>query len=145
MPARIVHRACHVRRFSAPRSDMRHTSGMPPLTHLRHAALALPLMLAAGPLVAGDYPHTPSDYLRQMDSNGDGRVSVREYVAYMSRGFVRMDSNGDGVLEAGELPGGRGRAVSLKTWQADLRRQFRRLDRNHDGYLDARELAAPPG
>jgi Ca2+-binding EF-hand superfamily protein len=124
---------------------MRHTSGMPPMPHLRRAALALPLMLASGMLVAGDYPHTPSDYLRQMDANDDGRIGTSEYVAYMSRGFVRMDRDGDDVLEAAELPGGRGREVSLKSWQADLRRQFHRLDRNHDGYLDARELSAPPG
>ena len=87
---------------------------------------------------------TPVAYLKQFDRNGDGRVSEAEYVAWMSRGFRRMDRNGDGVLEASELPGSRGKPITLKSFQANLRRQFHRLDRNHDGYLSARELTAPP-
>jgi Ca2+-binding EF-hand superfamily protein len=86
-----------------------------------------------------------SEYLQLFDSNGDGRVSEAEYVAYMSRGFHRMDSNGDGILETDELPGGRGRPITLTDFQNNLRRQFHKLDRNRDGYLDARELTAPPG
>jgi Ca2+-binding EF-hand superfamily protein len=86
-----------------------------------------------------------SEYLQLFDSNGDGRVSEAEYVAYMSRGFPSMDSNGDGILETDELPGGRGRPITLTDFQNNLRRQFHKLDRNRDGYLDARELTAPPG
>ncbi|MFC5580581.1 EF-hand domain-containing protein [Rhodanobacter terrae] len=85
-----------------------------------------------------------SEYLRQFDSNGDGRVSEAEYVAYMSRGFRSMDRNGDGILQTDELPGGRGQPITLTGFQDNLRRQFHKLDRNHDGYLDARELTAPP-
>lgn len=84
-------------------------------------------------------------YLRQMDTDGNGCVSESEYVAYMSRGFLRMDTNHDGVLESSELPSGRGKAVTFKQWQADLRRQFHKLDRRHTGCLDAQELTAPPG
>ncbi|MEO6799979.1 MAG: hypothetical protein ABI178_08580 [Rhodanobacter sp.] len=86
-----------------------------------------------------------ADYLRQFDSNGDGRVSEAEYVAYMSRGFERMDRNGDGVISRDELPGGRGQPITLKAFQRNLRSQFHKLDRNRDGYLDTRELTAPPG
>jgi Ca2+-binding EF-hand superfamily protein len=119
---------------------------MPPAHRMfLRSGLAAGLALATAALAAQGYPGTPADYLRQMDANGDGRVSEAEYVAYMSRGFRRMDANGDGVLEAAELPGGRGRPVTLREWQQDLRRQFHRLDRNRDGVLDARELAAPPG
>ena len=85
-----------------------------------------------------------TDYLRQFDSNGDGKVSEAEYVAYMSRGFFRMDLNHDGILETSELPGGRGRPITLQAFQNNLRRQFHRLDRHYHGYLNAAELTAPP-
>ena len=107
----------------------------------RRNALCLVLLLA--PLFA-HAQSTPAEYLKQFDRNADGRVSEAEYVAWMSRGFRRMDRNGDGVLEASELPGGRGKPITLKSFQDNLRRQFHRLDRNHDGYLSARELTAPP-
>ncbi|WP_346948480.1 hypothetical protein [Dyella sp.] len=106
---------------------------------LAAALLALPCLA-----VAQGYPRTPAEYLRLMDTDGDGRVSEQEYVDYLSAGFRRMDANGDGVLEPEELPGGHGKPITLRSHQDNLRRQFHKLDRNHDGYLDAKELAAPP-
>ncbi len=103
-------------------------------------ALTLAL-LAPSILLAQD---SRSEYLQMFDSNGDGRVSEAEYLAYMSRSFQNMDSNGDGILETDELPGGRGRPVTLTSFQDNLRSQFHKLDRNRDGYLNARELTAPP-
>ena len=102
-------------------------------------AVALCLPLAA---LAQD---SRADYLRQFDSNGDGKVSEAEYVAYMSRGFESMDINHDDILERSELPGGRGQPITLKAFQDNLRRQFHRLDRHHHGSLNAAELTAPPG
>jgi Ca2+-binding EF-hand superfamily protein len=100
------------------------------------AALLLPLAVFA--------QDSRADYLKLFDTNGDGRVSEIEYVAYMSQGFERMDTNHDGVLETDELPGGRGKTITLKAYQDNLRQQFHKLDRNHDDYLNARELTAPP-
>lgn len=107
----------------------------------RLTALALIALLPLG-AAAQD---SREDYLSQFDTNGDGRVSSAEYVVYMSAGFKLMDSNGDGTLEPAELPGGRGKVVTLAGHQSNLRRQFQRLDRNRDGYLNAGELTAPPG
>ena len=101
------------------------------------AAMLLPLAAFA--------QDSRADYLRQFDSNGDGKVSEAEYVTYMSRGFEGMDLNHDGILETSELHGGRGRPITLKAFQDNLRRQFHRLDRHHHGYLNAQELTAPPG
>lgn len=107
--------------------------------------LPLACLLCCVALHAQDYPATPAEYLKRMDTNGDGKVSEAEYVAYMSQGFYRMDTNHDGVLEPSELPGGHGRPITLKQFQDNLRREFHRLDRHHRGYLDAQDLAAPPG
>lgn len=98
--------------------------------------LLVPLALSA--------QQTRGDYLRLFDRNGDGRVSMAEYVSHMSRGFQRMDRNGDGILERSELPGQRGKPVTRAAFENRLRRQFHKLDRNHDGFLSARELTAPP-
>lgn len=84
------------------------------------------------------------EYLERMDSDGDGRVSLEEYLAWMSYAFDRMDRNGDGVLTPDELPGGKGRPVTRGEYRARLTDRFNRQDANGDGFLDARELAAPP-
>lgn len=105
--------------------------------------LGLALVLL-GSTVTALAQSTAAGLFQAMDSNGDGRISETEYVAYMSQGFYRRDLNHDGVLEPAELPGGHGKPVTLKEWQDNLRREFRQLDRNHDGYLSPQELMQPP-
>lgn len=84
------------------------------------------------------------EYLERMDSDGDGRVSLPEYQAWMSYAFDRMDANGDDLLSADELPGGKGRPVTRAEHLAKLAAAFNRQDSTRDGFLDAREMAAPP-
>jgi len=43
-----------------------------------------------------------------LDANGDGKLSVVEIQAPSQRWFKRYDKNGDGILEADEIPDGRG-------------------------------------
>jgi Ca2+-binding EF-hand superfamily protein len=104
------------------------------------AALAALLWLPLAVLAQG----TASTLFQAMDANGDGRISEAEYVDYMSQRFYLMDRNHDGVLEQDELPGGRGKPITLEEWQDNLRREFHKLDRHHRGYLDQRELMQPP-
>jgi hypothetical protein len=106
---------------------------------MRAAALALLLWLPAAAFAQGT-----SSLFQAMDTNGDGRVSEAEYVAYMSQGFYRRDRNHDGVLEPDELPGGHGKPITLQEWQDNLRKEFRKLDRHHHGYLTGQELMQPP-
>jgi len=83
-------------------------------------------------------------YLQRMDRDGDGRVSLDEYLAWMSYAFDARDLDHDGVLSPAELPGGRGKPITRVQHQATLTARFRKQDSNGDGYLSARELAAPP-
>jgi Ca2+-binding EF-hand superfamily protein len=108
---------------------------------MRAAVLALLLCL---PAAAGMAQSTASGLFQAMDTNGDGRVSEAEYVAYMSQGFYRLDRNHDDVLEPDELPGGHGKPITLKEWQDNLRKEFRKLDKHHHGYLTEQELMQPP-
>ncbi|WP_243733140.1 EF-hand domain-containing protein [Luteimonas yindakuii] len=101
------------------------------------------LLLAAVGIAAAQVTAT-GDYLSRMDSDGDGRVSVAEYQAWMLYAFERMDANGDGRLDPGEQPGGRAALLTREAYLARLAERFNRQDANRDGYLDARELAAPP-
>ena len=102
------------------------------------------LLVLAGMGAAGAQVERSGDYLSRMDSDGDGRVSRDEYLAWMGYAFEKMDRDGDGVLSAAELPGGKGKPVSLDEHRRRLAERFARQDANRDGYLDARELAAPP-
>jgi Ca2+-binding EF-hand superfamily protein len=103
--------------------------------------LAVAASASASPAHAQE---TRAAYLRLFDQNGDGRVSEQEYVDRLSAGFLAMDRDHDGTLQPSELPGGRGRAVSLDGHQDNLRRQFRKLDRDGDHLLNAAELTQPP-
>jgi hypothetical protein len=109
------------------------------------AALTFAPMLLIGANAAASLAGTPAEYLARMDLDGDGRIALREYQDYLSRGFVQMDRDGNGVLDASELPAGTRsrRAPTLESHLRSLAAVFDRQDINNDGHLDARELAAP--
>ncbi|NYF22235.1 Ca2+-binding EF-hand superfamily protein [Xanthomonas sp. JAI131] len=102
---------------------------------------ALSCAIAAASAQAVD---STGSYLQRMDRDGDGRVSLDEYLAWMSYAFDARDLDHDGVLSPAELPGGRGKPITRAQHQAILTARFRKQDGNGDGYLSARELAAPP-
>ncbi len=45
----------------------------------------------------------PAAQLRNMDSNGDGKITREEMPAQMQQRFDRMDQNGDGVIDEEEI------------------------------------------
>ncbi|QNN45374.1 EF-hand domain-containing protein [Thermomonas brevis] len=105
------------------------------------AALALSLAL---PAAAHAQVQRTDDYLSRMDADGDGKVSLPEYLDWMGYAFDRMDRDRDGVLSPAEQPGGKGKPITRDAHRAQLAERFRKQDANRDGHLDARELAAPP-
>ncbi len=104
----------------------------------------MPLCLVLLALPALAQVQRTDEYLSKMDSNGDRRVSLAEFQAWMSYAFDAMDRNRDGVLSADELPGGKGQPITRAQHQQQLAERFRKQDLNRDGYLSAKELAAPP-
>ncbi|HSD17597.1 MAG TPA: hypothetical protein VLC71_10125 [Thermomonas sp.] len=108
---------------------------------MRVAMLAL---CCALPMLAEAQVQRTGDYLSKMDRDGDGKVSLAEYQAWLGYAFHGMDRDGDGVLSPAEQPGGRGAPLTLSEHRARIAERFRKQDANRDGVLDARELAAPP-
>lgn len=108
----------------------------------RSSCGALLLCLATGTTFA--QVTDSGEYLKRMDTDGDGRVSLSEYLEWMSYAFDQRDANGDGVLGVDELPGGRGKPITREQHRTTLTERFRKQDANGDGYLSAKELLAPP-
>ncbi|SOD54945.1 EF hand [Pseudoxanthomonas wuyuanensis] len=110
----------------------------------RSMRIALVLALLALPPLAAAQVEASSDYLARMDSDGDGRVGLEEFLDWMSYAFDARDLNRDGVLSADELPGGRGQPITREQHRERLTATFKKQDVNGDGHLSAKELAAPP-
>ena len=106
---------------------------------IRAAIFAL-LLLSALPAAA----QSRDDFLRRVDSDGDGRVSVVEYQFHMSYAFRQMDRDHDQILEPAEQLVPNAKPLTRAELDARMAAQFHRQDRNHDGYLNATELSAPP-
>lgn len=104
------------------------------------ASLALLLLLASGACLA----QSQGDYFSGIDTDGDGRVSLAEFLEHMGFAFRQMDVNGNGVLEPHEQHVPNAKPVTLDDHRQRLTAQFRRQDSNGDGTLSRAELLAPP-
>ena len=100
-----------------------------------HALLAL---LLAAPAGAAD------DYFSRVDLDGDGRVSLPEFLERMSFAFRQMDVNLNDVLEPGEQHIPNAPTITLAEHHERFTAQFHRQDANGDGHLTPAELLAPP-
>jgi hypothetical protein len=117
-----------------------------------HGARRRPVLAAGLALTATLLPAAMSSaddgrsaFFRSIDGNGDGRVDMAEFQAYMIRGFDRLDGNGNGVLDIAEQPpGARRRPVTRSEQLRAYAEAFVRQDSNGDGVLDLAELSAPP-
>jgi Ca2+-binding EF-hand superfamily protein len=105
------------------------------------ASLALLLgLLASGAAGA----QQPDDYFARVDLDGNGLVSLPEFLQRMGFAFDQMDADGDDVLEPHEQHVPNARAITLAEHHERFTAQFRRQDTNRDGSLTRAELLAPP-
>ena len=95
-------------------------------------------------LLSGTAAAQADDYFSRVDLDGDGRVSLHEFLERMSFAFRQMDVDGDEVLEPHEQHIPDAKALTLAEHHERFTAQFRRQDANADGYLSAPELLAPP-
>ena len=99
--------------------------------------------------------------LKTMDTNGDGRISLDEYLAEAAKHFQAIDAGNKGSIDAADIasspaalaridgraeglvkrldPAGNG-YVTLDEFVAGAQKRFARLDRNGDGKLTPDEL-----
>lgn len=125
---------------------------------------ALPLSVAAA---AGSSPAAHAGRLLQrLDADGDGRVSLDEYLAAATRRFDALDADHRGSVDAAAIASSPAALARIDRHADRLVRRldtagngyvteaefviaaqdrFTRLDRNADGRLTADELAPAPG
>ena len=102
------------------------------------ASLLLLCLLAAPAFGQAD------DYFSRVDLDGDGRVSLEEFLERMGFAFRQMDVDANGVLEPHEQHVPDAPRITREEHEARLTKQFHLQDANRDGFLSRPELLAPP-
>lgn len=102
-------------------------------------ACATPLALACD----GKHCATYGANFKEMDKNGDGAISKKEFDAFHSRHFRDMDANKDGKIGQDEMGGLHGQMMGKRPMMFDQR--FDETDINDDGALskDEAEIGMP--
>lgn len=95
-------------------------------------------------LVAGAAGAQADDYFAKVDLDGDGKVSLAEFLERMSFAFRQMDVDSNGVLEPHEQHIPNAKPLTIAQLNERFTAQFRRQDANSDGSLTRAELLAPP-
>jgi Ca2+-binding EF-hand superfamily protein len=95
-------------------------------------------------LVAGAASAQADDYFAKVDRDGDGRVSLAEFLERMSFAFRQMDVDRNDVLEPHEQHIPDAPTITLAQHHERFTAQFTRQDADGDGHLSREELLAPP-
>lgn len=95
----------------------------------------------------GGPPPSGAEFIKKFDTNGDGKISVDEYLA----DFAKMDANHDGSIDATEAPQGGGDFIGSfdangdgKVSKDEFLADFRQMDKNGDGFVELSEAPGPP-
>lgn len=85
-------------------------------------------------------PLTPgrgvADFLKQLDANNDGKVSLAEFTTWRERQFDALDKDKDGSLSGQEVAAGETKLAR------SIRQKFELLDTNQDQRLSREEFRA---
>jgi Ca2+-binding EF-hand superfamily protein len=109
-----------------------------PSPHRWRAPLLSAMLLLASAAAQAD------DYFSKVDRDGDGRVSLAEFLERMSFAFRQMDVDRDGVLEPHEQHIPDAPTITLAQHHERFTAQFIRQDTDGNGTLSPAELLAPP-
>ena len=103
-------------------------------------ACAAPLTQACDVGHRGEHPGM---FMQEMDKNGDGAISKKEFDAFHNEHFKAMDANHDGKITQDEMDGARQKFKEKAKGRFDER--FDETDINHDGSLskDEAEIGMP--
>jgi Ca2+-binding EF-hand superfamily protein len=82
--------------------------------------------------------------MKQMDTDGDGKVTLEEIQAKRKAEVTALDANNDGKISAEELVNAEMARIRPGV-EARVAARIKALDVDGDGMLSAAELATPPG
>lgn len=106
---------------------------------LTGAALGAAAQDAGATATPGSRPSFFQHMLKAMDANGDGRISLDEYVAAATKRFQSIDTQNKGSITAADIAASP--AVARRN-QKMAQRLFDKLDANHDGVVTRDEYLA---
>lgn len=103
------------------------------------AALIVTTAIAGVAQARGDGPRERASF-EELDTNGDGAITMEEMQARGDARFAATDTNSDGLLSAEEMM-----AASEKAKSRRVERMISKLDANDDGQLSMEEFQAARG
>ena len=99
-------------------------------------AAVLSTVVLSAAAFAGD--RSPDEMFKQMDADGDGRISAAEHAAGASKMFAKMDSNHDGGVTAAEMEAGHKMMMKDHSKADGMKHQdMKHSDMKHDGMKPA--------
>lgn len=115
---------------------------------IKATALGLALLTAlAAPVVAqglkaGPGPFAgPGPSFAEIDTNGDGQITVEEFNLYRQGPLAKADTDGDGTVSKDELIAAMSMMQQMRM-ERQAARMIEQLDKNGDGVLSVEELSA---